>query len=655
MQAFMREHAGVILLLGGLALAALLTLALARTKGLWRDMQAVASHVVQEIIRLLANIFTFFLRILSTVEQYLTLIIDIFAGNLKQYSLTKLLSISIIALSVASFFTTYSGMEALIGASGWLGFFLRACITFGVQAILLGASIQIGQLSVVRSTEQKGGHALPRPMRWAARGCAIFAALDVLALYLMGVFGAPSWATQLLMALGCAAVVGALAALLPAIFAAGQYGGKAKVLLVVYFGTLCFSSFFSYNSFLDTLYQPEFRRLDQFYALQQQAGSLIEKTEQCFDSAYETAVQKQLLAELIALQQQQGTMQQPENQALTAAETYAAQHQSEYQQYQNDLASKTALRDGYQQSIGNFVAGTPIDQRTNRATNTQRRNQQSLNSLESEIAALTAKLEDIRQGLYAIDPNQTMEGALEGAAAKRALGQAYQAELSKLGGSVNALMTLVQQDMWTGRERENAQAELERITAFMVQYRPDEYAQSHLGGLFNMVSARKVYLDQKRQALELVTAKTLQDNTPAGWKAAVGNMNDRVLAVTQAVPTHFTTFDLGEGNVIAPPAEDVQSPARLVSQLERAIRNADGGLNRIEQNMRALGGNPLLALFCALIAVLVDTLILFVGMLIPKSIHYFKDTAAYAGGKYSPDELDEVLSGIFSKPAGREE
>ena len=166
MQAFMREHAGVILLLGGLALAALLTLALARTKGLWRDMQAVASHVVQEIIRLLANIFTFFLRILSTVEQYLTLITDIFAGNLKQYSLTKLLSISIIALSVASFFTTYSGMEALIGASGWLGFFLRACITFGVQAILLGASIQIGQLSVVRSTCGGPRGAAPSSPRW---------------------------------------------------------------------------------------------------------------------------------------------------------------------------------------------------------------------------------------------------------------------------------------------------------------------------------------------------------------------------------------------------------------------------------------------------------------------------------------------------------
>lgn len=654
MQAFMREYAGVILLLGGLALAALLTVALARTRGLWRDIQAIASHVVQEIIRLLANIFTFFLRILSTVEQYLTLLIDIFAGNLKQYSLTKLLSISIIALSVASFFTTYTGMRSLIGAEGGLGFFLRACITFGVQAILLGASIQIGQLSVVRGGEE-GQRGISRPMAWISRCCAAFAVADVLALYLLGVFGAPSWATRLLMLLGCAAVVAALAALLPSIFAAGHYGGKAKVLLVVYFGTLCFSSFFSYNSFLDTLYQPEFRRLDQFYALQQEAGSLIQQTEKCFDSAYENAVQKQLLTKLIALQGQKGAMQQPENQTLTAAETYAAQHQGEYAQYKSDLASKTALRDGYQQSIGNFVTGTPIDERTNRATNTQRRDQQSLDSLNGEIASLTAKLEEIRQGLYAIDPSQTMEDALESVGNKRALGQTYQAELNKLGGSVNALMALVQQELWTGQDQQSAQVELERITAFLVEYMPDEYAQSHLSGLYNTVSAHKRYLGQKQQALELVTAKTLQENTPEGWKAAVSNMNDRVLAVIQAVPTHFSTFDLGD-RTIAPPREDVQSPAQMINQFERSIRHADGGLNQIEQNIRALGINPLLAFFCALIAVLVDMLILFVGMLIPKSIHYFKDTAAYgAAGKYTPDELDEVLSGIFSKPAGHEE
>ena len=82
------------------------------------------------------------------------------------------------------------------------------------------------------------------------------------------------------------------------------------------------------------------------------------------------------------------------------------------------------------------------------------------------------------------------------------------------------------------------------------------------------------------------------------------------------------------------------------------IRNHRPTLNDIEKNLTAFVDAPLVSLFAALIAVLMDTLILFVGMLLPKPIPYFKDIVDQDGdnAKYSPEEINENLGNLFNKP-----
>lgn len=140
------------------------------------------------------------------------------------------------------------------------------------------------------------------------------------------------------------------------------------------------------------------------------------------------------------------------------------------------------------------------------------------------------------------------------------------------------------------------------------------------------------------------------------WDESIRSLLEQAQVLLKVTPVHFPSFatysDTGELTGYLSASDRPVSAAELSIQLQKVIRNHRPTLNDIEKNLTAFVDAPLVSLFAALIAVLMDTLILFVGMLLPKPIPYFKDIVDQDGdnAKYSPEEINENLGNLFNKP-----
>lgn len=80
---------------------------------------------------------------------------------------------------------------------------------------------------------------------------------------------------------------------------------------------------------------------------------------------------------------------------------------------------------------------------------------------------------------------------------------------------------------------------------------------------------------------------------------------------------------------------------------EKLRRNANPDLSQSEKNIRSFISNKPLAVMCAAMALLIDMMILFVGIILPKDID-LESTSAY-----SEQEVKRRLSNLFNKPIRR--
>ena len=83
------------------------------------------------------------------------------------------------------------------------------------------------------------------------------------------------------------------------------------------------------------------------------------------------------------------------------------------------------------------------------------------------------------------------------------------------------------------------------------------------------------------------------------------------------------------------------------SMAEKLRRNANPDLSQSEKNIQSFISNKPLAVMCATMALLIDMMILFVGIILPKDINLESNS------KYSEQEMKRRLSNLFNKPIRR--
>lgn len=587
------------------------------TRNLFKDVVAILSKIIQEVIKLAVTSISFFFRIISVVELYIVLLIDIFSGSLRQNAVTRLLSIALVALSVTSFYTTFTGAGYLI--TGPASVLIRSCLTFGIQAIMLGASLTIGKNSIVRAGER----ALPsqdsqspqppsppagRRLRLASLACAGV----VYGLVYLGEFGR-KW-DNLLYLLGCLLVVVCLASLLPSIFSASCQGAKATLLLTVYFGTLLVSSFFSYNTVLNALYAGDERQTDNIVLVAEEVSSLLEDAAGCFDADYQAAVQTCLLNAIDTLKNNLETG------TFHGANTLG------------EIAKSITFQTNYgtiQRLVGEYDEGNT----------TYARKMEIEYYLRSVLGPIFSGEIDVVPGI------QSFRDIL-----------AYDVERSKCISDINLLTINLQKLEWDTTLLNGSAAALNTVSNFINRYIPVSTRTAinpslrELGGLFEAVSIWKRFLHTAKDLQQEILSLNPASGNP-NWDTSMQKLSQTAKALLNSIPPYFQSFpDDGSGNEIKPGGGRLSAP-RLSLQLQRVIRSHRPGVNVIAQNLQAFVDTPQVSLFAALIAILIDTLILFVGMLLPRMIWYYKDTKAHGeNAKYTPDELEEILGNVFNKP-----
>lgn len=83
------------------------------------------------------------------------------------------------------------------------------------------------------------------------------------------------------------------------------------------------------------------------------------------------------------------------------------------------------------------------------------------------------------------------------------------------------------------------------------------------------------------------------------------------------------------------------------STAEKLRRNANPNLSQSEKNIQSFISNKPLAVMCATMALLIDMMILFVGIILPKDINLESNS------KHSEQEIKRRLSNLFNKPIRR--
>lgn len=589
------------------------------TKNFIRDLICIASCIFQEIIRLGVAAVGLFFRLISITELYLILLCDIFSGNLKTNSISRLLSISLVALSAASFYTTFQGMGYLLPDSG--NSIVRACITFGIQAIMLGSSLLIGKNSIIRVNDAaapdsaevcKGG--FPRATDLLRIVVIIFAAASFLAVYFLRM---DRKLTTFLYLLGCGAVVVYLLSLLPRIFSDSHRGRRGIILLCVYFSTLCVSSFFSYQTLLNTLYQESERKADNLSLIAQELSTMVEDASSCFDENYQTSVQTRLVDAVDHLKA-----------AIEGETNYGAgdlTNVMEYEAFRRNYSRIRRLVEEYYDPATTAVRKMDIEY-------------------------------FIRTTLGGPMPN----GAVASIETCRNIIAYYDAKDNCME-SIETLTSYLQKLSWDESDAEESEKSFEDVAGFLGKYisveertQIDPYLRD-INALMSVTASWKQFLDASRSLqqsiLELDTTAEHLD-----WGESIRSLLEQAQVLLKVTPVHFPSFatysDTGELTGYLSAGDRPVSAAELSIQLQKVIRNHRPTLNNIEKNLTAFVDAPLVSLFASLIAVLIDTLILFVGMLLPKPIPYFKGIVDQDGdnAKYSPEEINENLGNLFNKP-----
>lgn len=460
-------------------------------------------------------------------------------------------------------------------------------------------------------------------------------------------------------------------------------GKKTDAMYIVLFVvTLCISSFFSYNYFLDTLYRDQARYMDNFNKIKDIAYEILIDADAKVPKSSNTDTKKEVtdyLDDLLSMI----------NSSEFGRETFAIyDHKNEYDSLNqliddiNSAKSKDEIISELEGLIVEYERGISqnnaliIDlnsKLTSDAIGETYGNAAALkaqiSSLQSDIASKQAEITKLRQRIDEITASQNIEESVEErkTAFKEATGynlEEYESLLkgidekvaklnnkSAIAAKITSLANSVNSDEFDADGADGdivaikqyiSEFDSESTRALIRQY-PEMEAKYKALKDYNTYTTLK---EQNINALDEINIDFGMAMTDEEARNLYIEKTEKLLSLVTETIIKAPTQDEGAQTGIS--GTDMAYKHRQLSRMRTAVRNAEPDLHPIEKNYRAASTNILLTLTSLFLAVIIDCSILFTGILIPRSSSMM---SSFDGiGPYNSEERENMLRSMFTHP-----
>lgn len=578
--------------------------------------------ILQQICSLIIEATVLVFKMINSLEIYIVLMIDALTG--KATSDGKIASLAIGVLSVASFYTTYTGLQSFVIEES-----IAFLITLGIQAILLSTSLRINLI-----IKLDNDNIVSRKYAMLLKTSIGFLIISIIIAYSLSIVRMSyTCSTIIYHIIYMVAIVAVLAIIVLSVGYLAQNGtlnrNEGKTLFVIYFAVLSVSSFFSYNAFICVLYPDQVRNIDVFQTYKLGTIALAESIDADIDRDYYDELYNMINLEL------QKIMTSDKRLILSNEERSIYENSEQYEKYlklQEEIEKQNAERDRVEQWWDRFEedwkeANQDIGVNAREVWSTAYSDyQKKLNEIESNISDLKKEQETLKVGASDMDtyekvcqkikdydctdPIKTVRGYMQN------YDEAAQNKINKAIGELEEYRLALSQ-------AENTQMS---------------------NNLFEMIDSYCSYLNYQslyREGINRVLNVEVNSQT---YKEGYDSIQQPIYDLLQNLPRTDNEFYNLDNQLIRTrelPWSDYYSMA------EKLRRNANPDLSQSEKNIQSFISNKPLAVMCATMALLIDMMILFVGIILPKDINLESNS------KYSEQEMKRRLSNLFNKPIRR--
>lgn len=561
------------------------------TTGMYSMVKKAASMVIQQALSLILTVVFLFFKILNSIEIFIVLLIDVLTG--KRTAINKVTALAICSLSLASYYTTFTGMKHLVNE--WIA----ALITIGVQTFLLVASLQIG-LSINLNKEEEDIKPIIKDIQFLI----LLISLVITVLLFVFIkddnvknlcyFGVVAFLVLLL-----------IRTLTYFVICKSEKQFMLSILMILYFITLSFSSFFSYNSFMNKLYKEDVRYEDAF---------LKTKTElvESLNNLENGTIKQNYKESKDELEETLSNMQGKLDEDKEEYEKYKWKKEV-YSVYWDE---KKKLEDECEDSLKEFRSNSGNDF----GSHSEKEASEIREHRDTAIEALKVRL-----GIK--------EEPKEISSEEKSKWEPYENYEQLVGNSTkdnSNIFILLQKEEWTSKDISNFE---ELIKSLSNLEKILDNTQSLTYDAAQILSYKQYRICYKTNYEKILNCHLLKD-------VSLETYNEKTEQIFEYAYNIIDSYPLIYGSESTYDRDKTES----VVAIEKAFREASQGTSELEKNIKAFLGSKFLALICMIIAVLVDCLILFVGLLTPKPVKYFK------GVKYDDEKEQVILENLFNKP-----
>ena len=622
----------LLVLLLILIVGVFLTVTIFKIRGLFKLITNVIGMVLEQLCTLLVEAVYLFFKIVNTLEVYIILLVDALTG--KTSSNGKIAALAIGVLSVASFYTTFEGMSLLVTNST-----IGALITLGIQAILLAVSLQIGD-NMAMADEDKRPMTYGRPIMCATVLCIGAAVLA----YVMGLmdfsYGSKKILYGILYLTAIGAAVAAIVGLVRELAEAECKNFRRGVMLyVIYFSVLTVSSFFSYNQFVTTMYPEKVRTIDYFSRYRTGVIHVLEDMNHEIDDNYYEKIGLEIRTQLEKISSDFEEWSQSGSNFLSDIEKGYYARSAEFEKYADKQArleevaqEKKKLETEYEVMRMRILENSGgIGYNTSRVWDSEKEvYEERKRELEDESGLLKKWL----------DENKHLGSEIQGYLSAKEKMDSIQSFTSKRN-MVHEIMAELGRDSFTKEEGEILTEKINEVHKLYTLYADNQEKGGELTTMIQVYIQYKTFCSTYDKTVkEFMNMNSMELDYEEIRNAILDSASEVLSLVPSTQHVFFTELN---GQIRT---KEIKC-ADYYNALEMLYRNSNQDLNAVEKNIRVFNDNKMIGLICTLLAVLIDMMILFVGLVLPKNID-LSDIS-----NYTDQEKRRVLSNIFNKPSKR--
>lgn len=588
----LNSHSIMYLICVGLFCSWLLYI-LFNTDGMYSMIKKAASMVLQQIFSLILTVVFLFFKILNSVEIYIVLLIDVLTG--KRTAISKVTVLAICSLSIASYYTTFKGMQNLVG--DWIA----ALITIGVQTFLLIASLQIGLSVDLNKVEKKDGWHYIKNIEFI-----IYILLSLVCFVLYRNIQDDEKKNILYLATIIFFALSIIRILHNFVINKSKNKFTTNILMILYFMALSFSSFFSYNSFMNVLYEENVRYEDSFLRTKNKIIEAVNSLENGVIKQEYKEVKENLGGELTKIQDELN------------------KNRAKYETYKKDLEIKEDLykqekeiKEKYDKLISSLINNTGNDFGPESSGQIAEWEVQR----EKEIQALKSNDGDEKGNNKGEEENKDNWDKYK-----------YFEELVNVSEENKSnIFILLQKEDWDSEDVKHFRGYINILSKLEGVLEDNTELTYNATQLLEYKEFRRAF---KKNYQEILNCHFAGDISLQMYNGKIDNLFESAYKIIDNYPLIYNDSS----------ATYNQDKADSVIKIEEAFHNSSQDAKDLEKNIKAFFGSKILALICAVIAVLIDCLILFVGLLTPKPIDYFEDT------NRNEEKRQAILEHLFNKP-----